>query len=125
MNLARRRPSEPTGSTFMSSHQRTILAALSVAAVLLAAVVAMAQTVVIVNVRTVDRRPGEAVVSLTPEGGGAPHSCRATAGQCRIASVPAGRYVVTAQPTGEGNPPIPRVVVVPPNTEVTISVTLP
>lgn len=109
----------------MTSQRAPLLAALSVAVVLLLAAVAMAQTVVVVNVRTVDRRPADAAVTLTPEGGGSPHGCRATRGTCRIASVPPGRYVVTAQPAGEGNPPIPRVVVVPPNTEVTISVTLP
>lgn len=108
----------------MNPHRSTLVAALSFVAILAIALVALAQTVVVVHVRTVSGTPGEAQVTLTPEGGGAPHSCRTTRGTCRIASVPPGRYVVTAQPSGEGQPPIPRPVPIPPTSEVTISVTL-
>lgn len=129
MNAAPRRASDPTSpplrsATHMTPHRATILAFLSLLSVLAMAAVAVAQTGVLVRVRTADGGPGEAQVTLTPEGGGAPHSCRTTRGSCRIASVPPGTYVVTAQPTSGGEAPIPRPVPIPPSTEVTISVTL-
>lgn len=88
------------------------------------AAVAVAQPRVTVRVRTADGRPGEARVILTPEGGGAPRSCRTSSGTCHIPSVPPGRYVVTAEPLGEGRAPTARPVPVPPTGEVTVSVTL-
>ncbi|HEY8430017.1 MAG TPA: carboxypeptidase-like regulatory domain-containing protein [Sandaracinaceae bacterium] len=103
---------------------RLLLSLLALLTVLAVAAVAVAQTAVVVHVRTASGGPGEARVTLTPEGGGTSHSCRTTRGTCRIASVPPGRYVVTAEPAGEGRPPEPRAVPIPPSTEVTISVTL-
>jgi hypothetical protein len=120
----------------MKQHRVTYLAALVLrllpfagalcVAVLTVAVVpgvAIAQTVVVVHVRTADGSPGEARVTLTPEGGGAPHACTTSGGTCRM-SIPPGTYVVTAEPTAGGRPPIPRPVPIPPTGEVTVSVTL-
>ena len=104
---------------------RLSFAALAVAGVLLTAAAARAQATVIVQVRTAEGEPGRATVVLSPqEGDGASHRCRAVDGRCRIPGVPAGRYVVTARPLGEGRPPIPRPVPIPPDGEVTVSVTL-
>jgi hypothetical protein len=108
-----------------SSSVRALLAALSMALVLVGmAAVALAQTQVVILVRTAGGQPGEAHVTLTPEGGGSPRSCRTSNGTCRMASVPPGRYVVTAEPLAGGRAPIARPVPVPPTQEVTISVTL-
>ncbi len=102
----------------------TLLAALVLTAVLGIAAAALAQTTVVVHVRIASGAPGEARVTLTPEGGGAPHACTTSGGTCRM-PVPPGRYVVTAEPTGGGHAPIPRPVPIPPTSEVTVSVTLP
>jgi hypothetical protein len=104
---------------------RPLLSVLAFVALTVCAAVAYAQATVVVQVRTAGGEPGQATVTLTPQdGGGSPHSCRATDGSCRISGVPAGRYVVTAQPIAEGRPPIPRPVPIPPRGEVTVSVTL-
>lgn len=106
-------------------HRPWLLAVLAAFLSLWVAAVAFAQgTRVIVSVRTADGRSGEATVTLTPEGGGAPRSCRTSGGTCQLSEVPPGRYVVTAEPRSEGRPPIARPVPVPPGTEVRISVTL-
>ena len=105
--------------------RRFLLASILVAVSTLIAAVALAQAAVVVQVRNASGDPAEATVTLTPEGGGAgPVSCRTTRGSCRIPGVPAGRYVVTAQPIAEGQPPIPRPIPIPPGGEVTVSVTL-
>ena len=88
------------------------------------AATALAQAAVTVQVRNAEGQRAEAVVSLTPEGGGTPRSCRTRNGTCRIGGVPGGRYVVTAQPISGGEPPIARPVPIPPGGEVTVSVTL-
>lgn len=108
----------------MSHHRARLVALLALVAVLAIAGLAFAQAAVVVQVRTASGDPGEARVTLTPEGGGSPHSCTTRNGTCRIASVPAGRYVVTAQPMGSGRPPLPRPLPIPPADEVTVSVTL-
>ena len=105
--------------------RRTLLALASFLVLTLAAAVAVAQATVLVQVRDASGQPAEATVTLTPEGSGTgPVSCRTSGGTCRIPRVPAGRYVVTAQPLGSGRPPIPRPVPIPPANEVTVSVTL-
>jgi hypothetical protein len=104
---------------------RASLAALLALAVLAVAAVAMAQSAtIIVQVRTSDGSPGEATVTLTPEQGGAAHSCRTSSGTCRLSGLPVGRYVVTAQPSGGGEGPVARVVPVPPAGEMTVAVRL-
>jgi hypothetical protein len=101
------------------------LAALALAlAVAIVPALALAQARVQVRVRTADGGPGEARVTLTPEGGGAPHSCRTTGGACSMEGLASGRYVVTAEPLAGGRAPIPRPVLIPPAGEVTVSVTL-
>ncbi len=107
----------------MNKLRVTLFAALLTSLLALASL-ALAQAAVVVHVRTADGRPGEARVTLTPEGGGAAHSCTTSGGTCRM-PVAAGRYVVTAQPTAGGRAPIPRPLPIPPSGEVTVSVTLP
>jgi hypothetical protein len=108
----------------MSHAHARHLALFALLATLAFAGIASAQAAVVVQVRTASGDPGEARVTLTPEGGAAPHSCTTRNGTCRIANVPAGRYVVTAQPIGAGQPPLPRTLPIPPADEVTVSVTL-
>lgn len=83
-----------------------------------------AQATILVQVHGAEGSPGEATVTLTPEGGGNAYSCRTTNGTCRLPSVPAGRYVVTAQPISGGRAPIARPIPIPPRGDVTVSVTL-
>lgn len=100
------------------------LALAALAAVLFVSAIALAQAAVVVRVRTADGHPGEATVTLTPQGDGAPRSCRTSEGTCRITGVPSGRYVVTAEPLAGGRAPIPRPLPIPPSGEVMVSVTL-
>ena len=125
VNVSAAGPSHRTSSArIRTMNRRLLFAALLVASTLVAAV-AFAQAAVVVQVRDASGSPAEATVTLTPEGSGAgPVSCRTTSGTCRIPRVPAGRYVVSAQPIAEGRPPIPRPVPIPPGGEVTVSVTL-
>ncbi|MCC6876692.1 MAG: carboxypeptidase regulatory-like domain-containing protein [Sandaracinaceae bacterium] len=85
---------------------------------------ALADAEVVVQVRAPGGGTGEATVTLTPEGGGEARSCTTRNGTCRISGVPSGRYVVTAQPIGAGQPPVPRPVLIPPSGQVTVSVPL-
>lgn len=99
-----------------------LLAVLAFVALVALAAVAFAQTHVTVQVRDASGDPADATVTLSREGA-APHTCRTSRGTCRLSNVPPGMYVVTAQPTGEGAPPLPRTVPVV-SGDVTISVTL-
>lgn len=94
------------------------LRAVSLLLVLLAAPApaALAQGGAVVRVEVTDRdaRPSDASVTLRPhEGGGASYDCVTRNGTCEIRGVAPGQYVVTATPTGQGRPPVPRVVPVP------------
>lgn len=97
---------------------------LVIAAVSLVASVASAESLVVVHVRSLDGEPADAVVTFTPAGGGAPQSCRTSRGTCRISNVRGGNYIVTAEPVSEGEPPVPRRVLLPPDGEVAVHVTL-
>jgi hypothetical protein len=88
------------------------------------AATAAADSTVVVRVRMLDGEPAEAVVTLTPVAGGAPQSCRTTRGTCRIAGVRGGNYIVTAEPVSNGEPPVPRRLLLPPDGEVDVHVTL-
>lgn len=77
---------------------------------------AIAQSTSRVHVVVTDRDggPSDARVTLTPQSGdGEAHTCETRNGTCDLSSVPVGRYVVTATPSGEGRSPLPRVVPVP------------
>src|SRR5688572_25687306 len=78
---------------------------------------ASADSTAIVHVRTLAGDDAEAVVTLTPVGGGSPLSCRTTRGTCRIAGVRGGNYIVTAEPTARGEAPVPRRLLLPPEGE--------
>lgn len=119
------RPDASLADIPMSQLRAKLLGAFASFVMLAATAVALAQAVVVVQVRTAAGQPGEAVVTLTPEGSqGAPHTCRTRAGTCRLSNVPPGMYVVTAEPTAGGQAPVPRRVPVVAGGEVTISVTL-
>lgn len=102
---------------------RRLVAALAFVSLLAIAAVAWAQAQVVVQVRTASGGPGEATVTLTREGA-PPYSCRTSGGTCRLSNVAPGMYVATAQPIGEGAPPVPRNVPVVAGSDVTISLTL-
>ncbi len=107
----------------ISLRHKLLTLLLASAVVIGVSAVAAAQTLVVVQVRTAAGAAGEARVTLTPQTG-SPHSCQTRGGTCQIPGVPPGTYVVTAQPLGSGEAPIPRTVPVPPSTEVAIHVTL-
>lgn len=113
-------PSSPRARAPLS----TIAAVLTALATLCLAAPALAQGGVAVSVRTVDGASADATVTLTPEGGGRAHSCRTREGACQISGVPAGTYIVTAEPAGPGRAPLPRSVPVLPSGQVRLSVTL-
>src|SRR5262249_42321104 len=98
--------------------------ALAFAMVIAQAAPAFADTEVIVRVTAPSGGSAEATVILTPEQGGQAYSCQTSGGTCRIHGVPAGRFVVPARPTAGGEAPLPRVIPIPPNSEVTVSVAL-
>ena len=88
------------------------------------AAVAVAQATVQVEVRAPDGSSADARVTLTPQGGGSPQSCQTTSGVCQIAGLSSGTYIVTASPSGAGRPPIPRPVLIPPDGQVTVRLSL-
>jgi hypothetical protein len=99
-------------------------AAAAFAAIALFAVPAAADSTAIVHVRTLGGDDAEAIVTLTPVGGGAPLSCRTARGTCRINGVRGGNYIVTADPVSGGEAPVPRRLLLPPSGEVAVHVTL-
>lgn len=85
--------------------------------------VAHAQSSVRVEVRSPGNTPAEGRVSLTPDGASTPsHTCQTHAGECTMAGVVGGRYVVRLEPADDGVPPDARVVVIPPSGSVTLRV---
>jgi hypothetical protein len=102
---------------------RGVLAGLILGGLLVTSSPASAQATVSVRVTAPRGGPGEAEVTLTAPGGER-YGCTTRSGRCRIASVPGGRYVVTAAPTRGGQRPGPREVVIPPSGEVSLIVSL-
>ena len=80
-----------------------------------------AQAAVSVEVRGPDGSHVDGRVTLTPSAGGEARSCTTQRGDCRLAGVPGGRYVVTFQPAS-GEAPAPRNVMIPPSGTVTLRV---
>jgi hypothetical protein len=83
--------------------------------------VALAQSRVIVEVKTPSGEAADGKVTLEPVDGGRSYSCTTTRGQCTLEGVPGGRYVATLTPK-EGEPPAPRRVMIPPAGEVTVHI---
>lgn len=106
MNLRRVRTSI-THATMRHPLRRSIFSLAILALLTLFASVAFAQTRVRVQVRG-----GEADVTLTAEEGGGTYRCRTQDGTCTLEGVATGSYVATAEPIGEGRPPLPRRVMV-------------
>ena len=84
-------------------------------------VLVAAQAAVSVEVRGPDGSHVDGRVTLTPSAGGEGRSCTTQRGDCRLAGVPGGRYVVTFQPAS-GEAPAPRNVMIPPSGTVTLRV---
>lgn len=97
---------------------RHVLLVLSLLAVPL---VAVAQSRVIVEVRTPSGEAADGKVTLEPVGGGKSFSCTTTRGQCTLDGVPGGRYLAKLAPS-TGEAPEPRRVMIPPAGEVTVHV---
>lgn len=82
---------------------------------------ALADALVVVEVRTGDGEPVDGQVTLRPRGGGESHSCTTRRGECQIAHVPGGRYTVHFEPT-EGDAPADQPAMIPPSGRVTLHV---
>jgi hypothetical protein len=82
---------------------------------------ALADALVVVEVRGPDGTVRDGQVTLRPASGGAPHSCQTANGTCRIADVPGGRYVVEFAPASGEAPPT-RTAMIPPEGTVTLHV---
>jgi len=102
---------------------RGLLAALTLGATLLAGT-ALAEALVIVEVRTAEGEPADGRVVLRARAGEAEHSCTTTHGSCRIAGVLGGRYVVTFEPAS-GSAPVSHSAMIPPDGTVTLRVAAP
>lgn len=82
---------------------------------------ALADALVVVQVRTGGGDPVDGEVTLRPRGGGASFSCTTSAGRCQIPHVPGGRYTVHFVPT-EGEAPADQPAMIPPQGRVTLNV---
>ncbi|MEM9067229.1 MAG: hypothetical protein AAGE52_01945 [Myxococcota bacterium] len=100
---------------------RQLVGALAFAGAVAIAVPALAEALVVVEVRTPDGTAANGRVVLRPRGEGAEFSCTTSEGGCRIEHVPGGRYTVTFEPA-EGDGPEPSNAVIPPEGTVTLRV---
>ncbi len=82
---------------------------------------ALADALVVVQVRTGGGDPVDGEVTLRPRGGGDSFSCTTRAGECQIPHVPGGRYTVHFVPA-EGDAPADQPAMIPPSGHVTLHV---
>jgi len=82
---------------------------------------ALADALVVVQVRTGAGDPVDGEVTLRPRGGGETFSCTTRAGECQIPHVPGGRYTVHFAPS-EGDAPADQPAMIPPQGRVTLHV---
>jgi len=82
---------------------------------------ALADALVVVEVRTGGGDPVDGEVTLRPRGGGDTFSCTTSGGECQIPHVPGGRYTVHFAPA-EGNAPADQPAMIPPEGRVTLHV---
>ena len=82
---------------------------------------ALAEALVVVQVRTGDGEPVDGEVTLRPRGGGEAFSCQTSGGECQIPHVPGGRYTVHFAPA-EGEAPADQPAMIPPQGRVTLHV---
>lgn len=102
------------------SHAPTLLLATSLLlAVALWASVALAEALVVVQLRGDNPQDGE--VTLTARRGEGTYSCHTEGGTCRINGVPGGSYSVRFQPD-EGEAPAPTTAMIPPSGTATLHV---
>ncbi|MFK8002804.1 MAG: carboxypeptidase-like regulatory domain-containing protein [Polyangiales bacterium] len=111
-----------TADHLMRTHLRIALAAL----LCLCTIPALADALVIVQVRTAGGAPADGTVEITPVSGegGSTHRCQTQNGDCRLQAVPGGRYRVQFQPAGGGESSS-RVAMIPPDGRVTLHVAAP
>jgi hypothetical protein len=88
----------------------------------LLASVALADALVVVNVRDGAGRPVEGHVSLTAEVGGQTYGCQTQGGKCEIPKVPGGSYKASVVPSGSTQATPPRAVMIPPSGKVSLIV---
>ncbi|HJL00175.1 MAG TPA: hypothetical protein RMH85_10510 [Polyangiaceae bacterium LLY-WYZ-15_(1-7)] len=101
---------------------RQLFAALLLSIALLTAAPALADALVVVEVRTPEGEPADGRVTLAPRSGeGQTYSCTTQGGTCRMDAVAGGMYVVRFAPRS-GEAPAPRNVVIPPDGRVTLRV---
>lgn len=82
---------------------------------------ALANALVVVEVRGPDGAPRDGRVTLRPAGGGEARTCDTQEGTCRLTDVRGGRYVVEFTP-GTGEAPPTRTAMIPPDGTVTLHV---
>jgi len=82
---------------------------------------ALADALVVVEVRTEDGERVDGEVTLRPRGGGDAFSCTTENGECQIPHVPGGRYTVRFEPS-EGDTPTEQPVMIPAEGRVTLHV---
>lgn len=82
---------------------------------------ALADALVVVEVRGPDGTVRDGQVTLRPASGGDPRVCQTTNGSCRIPDVPGGRYVVEFAPASGDAPPT-RTAMIPPDGTVNLHV---
>ncbi|MDQ3035689.1 MAG: hypothetical protein M3Y87_25005 [Myxococcota bacterium] len=100
-----------------------IVAASIAAAIVLVAIPALAEPIVVVHVRRSGTEVADAEVVLR-DADGIVGTCRTTAGTCEIRGVPPGRATVSAL-DGEGNETPGRPVMIPPDGKVSLIVAVP
>lgn len=84
--------------------------------------VALADALVVVNVRGENGAPADGQVTLTAEAGGQTYSCQTQAGKCELPKVPGGSYKASVVPRGSNLATPPRAVMIPPAGKVSLIV---
>ncbi len=102
---------------------RTFLRLAFVFGLVLVALPAWAQALVMVEVRTAQGAPADGTVTLRPQAGGRAFTCQTQNGGCRLEGVPGGQYTVSFQ-SGQGSTP-PQPAMIPPSGNVTLHVAVP
>jgi len=101
---------------------RNVVALLSLIAVVGTASVALADALVVIEVRA-GKDFAEGTVRLKAKSGGKTYECATSRGKCTLDGVTGGLYTVTMVPRN-AKPPKPRTVMIPPSGRVELHVSL-